>query len=118
MQDQIKLVSGMTLTHTHNVPGAHSDGTTSRGPRLQTMHTVDIITEESSLHVGSMVTFACISQRQADEWVAVPRVSKSKLELWHEKERGAFTHWIHSFCLIYEGDYFQFAIAFVIVSIS
>ena len=62
-----------------------------------------------------MITFACISQREAEEWVAALRTSKSKLELLHEKERGAFAHWIHSLCLVYEGDYFQFAIAFLIV---
>jgi hypothetical protein len=62
-----------------------------------------------------VITFACISQREAEEWVAALRTSKSKLELLHEKERGAFAHWIHSLCLVYEGDYFQFAIAFLIV---
>ena len=115
MQDQIKLVYGMTHTTANDVPGANSDATTSRGPWLQTLHTVDIITEESSCHAGSMITFACVSQREADDWVAALRASKTKLELLHEKERGAFTHCIHRLCLIYEGDYFQFAIAFAIV---
>ena len=117
MQDQINLVSGMTHTHPNgaHATGAHSDGTTSRGLRLQKLHTVDIITEESSCHAGSMITFACISEREADEWVAALRASKSKLELLHEKERGAFAYWIHRLCLIYEGDYLQVAIAFVIV---
>jgi hypothetical protein len=36
-----------------------------------------------------MITFACISQREAEEWVAALRMSKSELELLHEKERGA-----------------------------
>jgi voltage-gated sodium channel len=113
MQEEINLVCGMTHTHDRangaHVPAPHSHGA------LQTLHTVDIITEESSCHAGSMIIFACISEREAGEWVAALRASKSKLELLHEKEHGAFAYWIHRLCLMYEGNIFQFVMASIIV---
>jgi Ca2+-binding EF-hand superfamily protein len=117
MQEEINMVCGMTHAHASgHVPGPHIDGATSRAAcSLQTLYTVDIITEESSSHAGRMMTFACISEREAGEWVAAIRASKSICVLAHETEHGAFAYWIHRLCLMYEGNTLQFVMAFIIV---